>query len=87
MLLLSRVFAFSALSFNTERNTLPVATEISGVSIHLVVGRIIFLGNALVTSGLKTAQWKSQSLFSVVSLNIIDQSYQLKKKYCSLLNS
>lgn len=78
MLLLSGALAFLALSFNTEGNTSPVATEISGVSIRLVDRRISFLGKALVASRLKTAQRKSHSLFSVVSLNITDQSDQRK---------
>lgn len=44
-------------------------------SLH-VNRRILFLSKGLVTSRLKTVQRKSQSLFSLASLNIVDQNYQ-----------
>ena len=75
MFLVSRIFAFSAFSFNTERNSSLVASGIPGV-IHLVDGRVTFLGKGLVTSRLKVVQRKSKSLFSLASLDTVDQNYQ-----------
>lgn len=75
MLLVSRIFAFSAFSFNRERNSSSVASGIPGV-IHLVDGRVLFVGKELVTSVLKIVWKKSKSLFSLASLNTVDQNYQ-----------
>ena len=75
MFLVSRILASSAFSFNTERNSSLVASGIPGV-IHLVVGRVIYLGKGLVASRLKVVQKKSKSLFSLASLDTIDQNYQ-----------
>lgn len=75
MFLVSRILASSAFSFNTERNSSLVASGIPGV-IHLVVGRVIYLGKGLVASRLKVVQKKSKSLSSLASLDTIDQNYQ-----------
>ena len=60
---------------NRERNSSSVVSGIPGV-IHLVDGRVLFVGKGLVTSVLKIVWKKSKSLFSLASLNTVDQNYQ-----------